>query len=132
MRSRPFAAAALAVALAAMRDDSLGVNPARIDGGAANNVVPDHAVLRFNIRPACIDAAKSFEKNLKDLLCKTAAEHEVGIGGVADERSHVLLPVTEGGESLLAAEFGVRDHVADELPLGGCVHGGSHPGAYIR
>src|SRR5690606_2190515 len=78
-RNALVAAAALAVALAAMRDENLGVNPARIDGGAANNVVPDHAVLRFNIRPASIEAAKSFEKNLKDLLGKTEAEHEVGI-----------------------------------------------------
>ena len=30
----------------------LKVNPAKIDGGGPNNVVPDHAVLRVNLRPA--------------------------------------------------------------------------------
>ena len=33
----------------------LSVNPARIDGGGPNNVVPDHAVLRVNLRPATPD-----------------------------------------------------------------------------
>ncbi len=116
-RNALVAAAALAVALAAMRDDSLGVNPARIDGGAANNVVPDHAVLRFNIRPASIDAAKSFEKNLKDLLCKTEAEHEVGIavhGGITrppkpiDARAQALFDLVRRSGADLGQTIGWR------------------------
>ena len=50
-RNALVAAADLAVRLKAMGHAALSVNPARIDGGSANNVVPDHAVLRFNIRP---------------------------------------------------------------------------------
>ena len=34
----------------------MAVNPARIEGGGPNNVVPDHAVLRVNFRPADADA----------------------------------------------------------------------------
>jgi glutamate carboxypeptidase len=41
-----------ALRLKHMSHDDLPINPAKIDGGAANNVVPDLAVLRFNIRPA--------------------------------------------------------------------------------
>ena len=42
----------LALRLAAARAPGLSVNPARIEGGGPNNVVPDFAVLRVNMRPA--------------------------------------------------------------------------------
>jgi glutamate carboxypeptidase len=45
------AAAELALALEALRRDGLTVNVARLDGGSPNNVVPDRAVLRVNLRP---------------------------------------------------------------------------------
>lgn len=45
------AAAELALALEALRRDGLTVNVARLDGGSPNNVVPDCAVLRVNLRP---------------------------------------------------------------------------------
>ena len=50
--TRSLAAADLALRLddgEAARAQS--INPARIDGGGPNNVVPDHAVLRVNLRP---------------------------------------------------------------------------------
>lgn len=84
-RNAVVAASALAVALAGMRHAELGVNPARIDGGSANNVVPDHAVLRFNIRPKSIAAAKQFQHDFDDLLREIEMRHEVGIrvsGGI--------------------------------------------------
>ncbi len=84
-RNAVVAAAEMAVALAAMTSQGLTVNPAKIDGGAANNVVPDHAVLRFNIRPASVTAAELFEHNFKTLASRIEAEHEVGIavhGGI--------------------------------------------------
>jgi len=66
-RNAIVAAAALAVQLAATGGPGLAVNPARIDGGGPNNVVPDLAILRVNFRPkgaediaraaAAIDAA---------------------------------------------------------------------------
>ena len=58
-----------------MGHDGLAVNPAKIDGGSANNVVPDHAVLRFNIRPKSTEAAKAFENDLKALLRTAEARH---------------------------------------------------------
>src|SRR5690606_9104356 len=67
-RNAVVAAAALAVALKAMQHADLSVNPARIEGGSANNVVPDHAVLRFNIRPKSTEAATAFERDLGALL----------------------------------------------------------------
>jgi glutamate carboxypeptidase len=51
-RNALLAAAALAMRLAAIAGPGLLVNPAKIDGGGPNNVVPDHAVLRVNIRPS--------------------------------------------------------------------------------
>ena len=50
-RNALLAAAALALRLAEARDPGLKINPAKIDGGGPNNVVPDHAVLRVNLRP---------------------------------------------------------------------------------
>ncbi|MGZ3247582.1 MAG: hydrolase, partial [Croceibacterium sp.] len=60
-RNAIVAAAALVLKLKALEHEDLTVNPARIEGGAANNVVPDHAVLRFNIRPKTTQAAAAFE-----------------------------------------------------------------------
>jgi glutamate carboxypeptidase len=50
-RNAVLAAADLAIRLEQAKAPGLAVNPARIDGGGPNNVVPDHAVLRVNMRP---------------------------------------------------------------------------------
>lgn len=84
-RNALVAAADLAVRLKAMGHDALSVNPAKIDGGSANNVVPDHAVLRFNIRPKTTDAADDFGRNLNALLAEVETRHEVSLhlhGGI--------------------------------------------------
>jgi glutamate carboxypeptidase len=70
------AAADLAVRLAAANGQREGVtlNVARIDGGGALNVVPDLAVVRFNIRlpdAAAGDWALAF---VKDAVARTAAD----------------------------------------------------------
>ncbi|MGQ3178007.1 MAG: hydrolase [Blastomonas fulva] len=54
-RNALVAAADMAVRLKAATRDGLSVNPARIDGGSANNVVPDHAILRVNFRPQSLE-----------------------------------------------------------------------------
>ena len=54
-RNAVVAAAELALRLAHSKTPGLNINPARIDGGSPNNVVPDHAVLRVNLRPATGD-----------------------------------------------------------------------------
>jgi glutamate carboxypeptidase len=84
-RNAIVAAADLAVRLKAMGHADLSVNPARIDGGSANNVVPDHAVLRFNIRPKSVEAANSFQHALKELMNNVESRHEVEVvvhGGI--------------------------------------------------
>ena len=84
-RNAIVAAAELAVRLKALHSDLISVNPARMDGGAANNVVPDLAILRFNIRPKAVEAAEQFERELATMIAKIEAAHEVSIhchGGV--------------------------------------------------
>jgi glutamate carboxypeptidase len=50
-RNAVTAAADLALRLEALRRPGLSVNVAKVDGGSPNNVVPDLAVLRVNLRP---------------------------------------------------------------------------------
>ena len=84
-RNAIVAAAGLILRLEALESDDLTLNPAKLEGGAANNVVPDHAVLRFNIRPKSTAAMEGFDHSLKALLAAIEAEHEVSThrhGGV--------------------------------------------------
>jgi glutamate carboxypeptidase len=84
-RNAIVAAADLAVRLKAMGHEALSVNPAKIEGGSANNVVPDLAVLRFNIRPKSVEAAEDFERDLKVLVFEIEKLHEVSLlrrGGI--------------------------------------------------
>jgi len=84
-RNAIVAAAALAISLKGMEHGELTVNPAKIEGGSANNVVPDLAVLRFNIRPRNASAAEIFEIDLDRLLDIVERGHEVSIavhGGI--------------------------------------------------
>jgi glutamate carboxypeptidase len=76
-RNAVVAAAALALELKAIEDADIAINPAKIEGGSANNVVPDHAVLRFNIRPKTIRAADEFSVKFRHLLRNLETGHEV-------------------------------------------------------
>ncbi len=76
-RNALVAAADCAVRLKQMSHDDLPINPARIDGGSANNVVPDMAVLRFNIRPRTNRAGTDFASDLRDLLQLLERQHDV-------------------------------------------------------
>ena len=85
-RNAIVAAADCAVRLKAMQHGDLPINPAKIEGGEANNVVPDHAVLRFNIRPKTTEAADEFATNLEVLVRTLASEHDLKItlhGGIS-------------------------------------------------
>lgn len=78
-RNALVAAADLAVRLAAHGIPALSVNPARIDGGGPNNVVPDLAILRVNFRPrdqAAIDAAARL---IDDTIAAVAAARDVRV-----------------------------------------------------
>lgn len=78
-RNAVVAAADLALRLARAAGPRLTVNPARIDGGGANNVVPDLAVLRVNIRPSTPDDERRGRAHLDAAVAMVAAEHEVAI-----------------------------------------------------
>jgi glutamate carboxypeptidase len=76
-RNAIVAAADLILRLKALERADITINPARLEGGAANNVVPDHALLRFNIRPKTADAGAVFERALNQLLADIETAHEV-------------------------------------------------------
>lgn len=109
-RNAIVAAADLILRLKGMEREDITINPAKLEGGGANNVVPDHAVLRFNIRPRSTEAMESFDSDLKTLLRSIEREHEVIAhrhGGVTrppkpvDERAQRLFDlVKQCGEEL--------------------------------
>ncbi|GAA0663844.1 glutamate carboxypeptidase [Sphingomonas insulae] len=78
-RNAIVAAAALAVRLADARGPGLAVNPARIDGGGPNNVVPDLAILRVNFRPAAASEIVRARAAIDDAVAGIAAAHDVAI-----------------------------------------------------
>ena len=85
-RNAIVAAADAAVRLKELQHAELPINPAKIEGGAANNVVPDHAVLRFNIRPKTVAAAQQFEHDLTMLLADLRTDHDLQValhGGIS-------------------------------------------------
>ncbi|MCZ8368970.1 MAG: hydrolase [Porphyrobacter sp.] len=84
-RNAIVAAADLILRLKALETAEITINPAKLEGGAANNVVPDHAVLRFNVRPKTVEAGAAFDHALTHLLIDIQAAHEVAThkhGGV--------------------------------------------------
>ena len=85
-RNAVVAAADLALRLAALARSGCSVNPAKIDGGGPNNIVPDVAVLRFNVRPATLADQAAGEAAIAAAVAAVAAAHDVRIavdGGFA-------------------------------------------------
>lgn len=78
-RNAVLAAADLALRLEAASADDLRVNPAKIEGGGPNNVVPDLAILRVNLRPRTLAAQRRAEADLQKLTATVAQERGVGI-----------------------------------------------------
>jgi len=76
-RNAVVAAAALAVRLADAVRPGLSVNVARIEGGGPNNVVPDHAVLRVNMRPVTAADEAQATGLLRTAVDAIAAHHDV-------------------------------------------------------
>ena len=104
-RNAVVAAADLALRLKAMESASLSINPARIEGGSANNVVPDHAILRFNIRPRETLDAERFDHAIYGVCREVELEHEVQVrlhGGITRPPK----PLTPQAEALFGL---VRD-----------------------
>jgi glutamate carboxypeptidase len=80
-RNALLAAAELALGLEAINGGRPGLtcNPARIDGGSANNVVPDGAVLRFNIRVREAQDQDWALKRIAALQARVETEREVKV-----------------------------------------------------
>jgi glutamate carboxypeptidase len=114
-RNAIVAAAALVLGLKGLQTDACPVNPAKIEGGAANNVVPDHAVVRFNIRPRSPDAAAAFEAGLAALVGQVRQAHEVHVhahGGITrppkpvDRRAQALFDLVRDCGARLGQTIG--------------------------
>ncbi|QPC97981.1 hydrolase [Qipengyuania soli] len=114
-RNAVVAASDLVLRIAALAADDITVNPAKIEGGSANNVVPDLAVLRFNIRPKSTEAMTRFDAQLDAVLAAIKAEHEVGIhrhGGVTrppkpvDEKAQRLFDLVKSCGAELGQTIG--------------------------
>ena len=78
-RNALVAAADLALRLGRARRPGLSVNPAKIDGGGPNNVVPDKAVLRVNLRPATPADQEDAVSIIEEAVAAVIAEHDVQI-----------------------------------------------------
>lgn len=109
------AASDLVLRIKALETEDITVNPAKIEGGSANNVVPDLAVLRFNIRPKSTDAMHRFDMELDAILDLIAAEHEVGThrhGGVTrppkpvDDKAQRLFDLVKACGAELGQQIG--------------------------
>jgi glutamate carboxypeptidase len=117
-RNALVAAADLALRLAALRAPGLAVNPAKIDGGGPNNVVPERAILRVNMRPASAADQQRAQAALAEAMAAVAAEHDVRIrshGGFArppkpiDAKADKLFRLVSDCGAALGQAIGWRD-----------------------
>lgn len=124
-RNAIVAAAELTLRLAQAAGPDLKVNPARIDGGGPNNIVPDLAVLRVNLRPATAEAEQRVQRLIAEMIAEVAAAHGVHIhihGGFArppkpmDARAEVLFALVRD----CGRDLGL---VIDWVPSGGVCDG---------
>ena len=111
-RNALVAAADFALRLKALTRDGLSVNPAKIDGGSANNVVPDHAILRVNFRPQSLEMQAFADDALHRLANEIASAHEVGVH-VHGSFGRPPKPIDPGAERL----FGLVKRCGADLGL---------------
>ena len=117
-RNAVVAAADLALRLAALVAPDLKVNVARIEGGGPNNIVPDGAVLRVNLRPATLEAQARAMAAIDAAMAEVARLHEVGVhrhGGFArppkplDDNALRLFRLVKDAGTDLGLAIGWRD-----------------------
>ncbi|MGN6278672.1 MAG: hydrolase [Sphingomonas sp.] len=78
-RNAIVAASAIALRLMEAKSPTLSVNPARIDGGGPNNVVPDNAVLRVNFRPQSLEEIAKTQSHIELVCDSIATERDVKV-----------------------------------------------------
>jgi glutamate carboxypeptidase len=113
-RNAIVAAADFALRLSRARHPALAINPAQIDGGGPNNIVPARAVLRFNLRPYGLEQATEAQALIDRLVAEIAAEHEVGIslhGGFGRPPK----PITPAAERLFALVTGAAADLGENI-----------------
>ncbi len=111
-RNALLAAADLALRMKKLTCEGLSVNPARIEGGSPNNVVPDHAVLRVNLRPHSPQFEIFAHQEIKKLVAEIEREHQVSAhvhGGFGRPPK----PIDAGAEKL----FGLVKQCGADLGL---------------
>ncbi|MPT48530.1 MAG: hydrolase [Sphingobium sp.] len=117
-RNAVVAAADLTLRLTELVRPGLSVNPARIDGGGPNNVVPDHAIVRVNMRPATPRDQEEAQAALDMIIADVARQRDVAIhvhGGFArppkpmDARAQALYELVQQCGRSLGQEIGWRD-----------------------
>ena len=78
-RNAIVAASELALRLDELKRAGLTVNPSRIEGGSPNNVVPDLAILRVNLRPADAESQLIAKTLIADQVRAIAEKRDVQI-----------------------------------------------------
>lgn len=118
-RNALLAAADLALRLAeGAKAIGLPCNPAKIDGGGPNNMVPDRAILRVNFRPADAAMQMAAQALVDNAAAAVKTAHRVGIhvhGGFnrppkpMDARAQGLFDVVKQAGADLGLAIGWRD-----------------------
>lgn len=117
-RNALLAAADLALRLKAASGTGFSCNPAKIDGGGPNNVVPDHAVLRVNFRPRSPQDADAIRALLDREMADVARLHDVTLhlhGGFGrppkpmDDKALALFTLVQQCGADLGLPIGWRD-----------------------
>ena len=111
-RNALLAAADLALRLKALTREGLSVNPARIEGGSPNNVVPDHAVLRVNFRPKTPQIVIETSEMLRSMVAAIEREHDVS-AHLHGSFGRPPKPIDEGAAKL----FGLVKQCGEALGL---------------
>jgi len=118
-RNALLAAADIALRLAdGAKALGLPCNPARIDGGGPNNMVPDKAILRVNFRPRDAAMQAAAQALVEQVSAGVSAAREVGVhihGGFnrppkpMDDRARRLSALVEWAGADLGLGIGWRD-----------------------
>jgi glutamate carboxypeptidase len=124
-RNAVLAAADLALRLAAGARPGLTVNPARIDGGGPNNMVPERAVLRFNVRPTLPEDQALATALIEQTSRMVETEHGVSIRlhGSFNRPPKPLTPASERLFALVQTAAGDLGEVLHRQDTGGVCDG---------